>query len=79
MLSNLVPRLDRSWDTVQSLHDSLHIQNRVLEVTNRPSLMEFRGWGQLSLKRDRFLEEFAGGFISLLQNMQSTLSRTCVG
>ena len=66
MLPNLVPRLDRPWDNLQSFHDSLHIQNRMLEVAYRQSFVEFRGRGQPPLKRNRFLEEFAGRFVSPL-------------
>jgi len=38
----------------------------MLEVAYRQPFVEFRGRGQLSLKRDRFLEEFAGRFVSPL-------------
>jgi hypothetical protein len=45
MLPNLVPRLDRPWDTFQTLHDTFHIQDRMLKLAYRLSFMEFRGRG----------------------------------
>ena len=62
-LLDLALRPNRSRDIVQALYDSFHLENCTLEVAYRPLLVEFGGRGELLLKCNRLLEEFAGGSI----------------